>query len=369
MAVEAFIDGFDGYSFSSILQKWTQMGQNVSFAVGGGRRLTTGLNLNSGGAGIAKTIPVSPTVTMGFAYRPSFFGTSSGAGICAGLAFFWGPSIPLVSIETRVDGHIYASRRPTGFGSRWGNGRVLFDGTSTDLGVRSLQPLQLNTWQYIEISITKAATAQGLGSLEVRVNGSTGGGIPATPIYTNNIWSSLNSSFYQVGIGTLSFNDGYYDGNGGGRFDDVYITYGDSQYWSCGDSRVDYLPLTVDSTPMDWVASDGRTYERYILLRDGTGTMSTQTAGATMMFEVQDLNYNPTAIHGVQVVGMGHKSDDGAKVVKLLIKNGDSTYETQAIGLGSGNTGLEGTAMTAPGGGAWTLSAVNSMRVGVTVVS
>lgn len=366
MTVAAFIDSFDGYPLSQINQKWTQT-PNVQLAAGQGRRLTTALDCRTAqNAGAFLSIPSSPTVTVGFAYKPSYFGSTGSYGLATGMFSLWNQTSGMIAVECRSDGHIYASRKRAGIGYRWGNGTIN-SGVSTDVGVRSGQPLQLDTWQYIEISVTKSPTYTTAGTIEVRVNGSSVAGIPSSPIYTDVYGSSVNTPFYQVGIGSVNSRDNYYDGTSAALFDDVYIAYGDSQYWSCGDSRVDYLALDSDSLPMDWVASDGRTTNRFILLRDSSGSMSATTAGQAMTFGVQNLNFNPLVIHGVQVAGIGHKSDAGIKIIKLRIKSGSNTFETEALPLGSTDTGLLGTALTAPGGGAWTVATVNAMEVGAVV--
>jgi hypothetical protein len=220
----------------------------------------------------------------------------------------------------------------------------------------SAQSVDFDTWTYVECGLHCSDT----GSYEVRVNGNSTSWINNTS-YDTAVYSAspityirLTRIYSATGIG-LS-----------GWFDDLYITYGDEIKF-LGDSRVDTLALTANSSPQDWTPDTGNAWER---LNQDVGYISSDTINATSLFAAGNLSHNPSTIHGVQINGHAYKSDAGAREAAMVLKSGGTTSVGTSTVLATDIQRVGKTHIVNPDTGvAFTKAGVDGMEVGVKVTA
>lgn len=321
MAYELFIDGFDHYNDASILVlKWPyRYGALVSS--GNGRRGTNALTLYSPGFYLGR--PVS----------------TSAKGVIAAAVKFTTPNRTYFSVYDGSTRQIYLLLTS--------DQRLQVAMESTVLAT-STNVISLNTYYYVEFGFH----INNSGSFEVRVNGSSSGWIPSTNSDTQR-------------SGNASFN-AFYFGDGEGYYDDVYCTFGDEIKF-LGDSRVDTLALTANSTPQDWTPDTGNAWER---LNQDAGYISSGTVDAVSLFAAGDISHNPSTIHGIQLNGHAYKSDAGSREAALVLKSGATTDVGDSVALSTNTLLIREPYIVDPNtGSAFTKSNLNAIEVGVKVAA
>lgn len=326
MAYELFFDGFETYSSQLDLLKfgYTETigttGSTYPNTIGrrGGRALRFMYDSN-----LCKPITPSTHVVTGVAIKADV-----------------GP----IAIQLRNGATVHAQLdiAPSVAATLYAGGATI--GTSQNV-------FPYSTFMFIEIGIIVGNA--GVGSYEVRVNGSSVGWFPAAVADTQN---GATTTIDNVRLDQL--------GNQTHIVDDFYITYGDELKW-LGDSRIDRLLLTANSTPQDWTPSSGNAWER---LNAGDGYVESDVDEATSLFEVADLSYSPLAIHGVKVGGLIKKSDAGYREACLLAKSNTTVVEFTAVALSTDTLGFSNILKLDPATGlAWELSAIQAFQPGLRV--
>lgn len=217
----------------------------------------------------------------------------------------------------------------------------------------SSSTLPRNTWVYVELGLSVASAN---GTYEVRVNGTSQDYIAGTGDTQNGAATTVDQ-IKIIGIGGSGVQHKIYVG-------DMYVTYGDELAWK-GDSRVDRLLLTADSTPQEWTPSTGNAWER---LNAGDGYIASSTDEATSLFTSATLTHAPDTIHGVCARSILLKDSAGTRAATSVVRSGSTEAEATPLTLAETSAALTQVLKVDPAtGSAWTLSAVNALKTGVRV--
>lgn len=298
MAYELFMDGFDYYATADITKKWQEIITSSSVYVispGTGRRSGGALEVkgfpNFGGVIKTKTFMPSEKIVIGFAMNV----TANGRGV---ITRFYSGGVLQFSIGMNNSSQFFSQR-----------------GTAP-IHATSVNSFPLNSYQYVEIGVHLADS----GGYEVRVNGSTEGWFSFTSYDT---LVTAGAKIDQVWLERVpNVGDSVY-------LDDLYIAYGDEIKF-LGDSRIDTLTLTGNSSPQDWVPDTGNAWER---LNQTAGYIASGSPGASSLFSLSNLPHDPESIYGVQVNAHVSKSDAGSRTISSLLKTGNLTTVGQPLAL------------------------------------
>lgn len=325
MAYEVFFDGFEHYSAAADMLAYGYSAAPAGLSASGGRRSSKAVT--GGGtsaASFTKLIAASTHVVAGVALKA--------------------PDRNLVISFIGATGtHASLTRKDSSGVLALAVGGVEV-ATSTEL-------FPVNTFMYVELGVSVANAG---GTYEARVNGSSVDWIPAGTGDTQaGATGTITSVSVQAGS---SYNAGI--------IDDFYITYGDELAW-LGDSRIDKLLLTANSTPQDWTPDTGNAWER---LNAGTGYIASSTDEATSLFEFADLPYTPEAIHGLAVRSRMLKSNTNFRSACSMVKSASTESEGAELALSTDALGqlliLKQDPATAA---AWTYNGIRDALVGVRV--
>lgn len=334
MAYQLFMDGFDHYATADITKKWS------AYAGGVMGIYSTGGRRNGG------RLYMADSQSDRYVHSPAF---TASTHVTIGFAVYianlgYGFYVDFYS----ASGAQFRFTITTGNKLQAGRGGATADKTSD-------YAFPYDAWQYVECGVHVADS----GSYEVRLNGST------TPIISNVSYDTARYS----GEAITSFRLSRIGATGPGItgfIDDLYFAYGDEIKFM-GDSRVDALALTGNSTPQDWTPDTGNAWER---LNQDAGFISSSTVDAVSLFASGDISHNPTAIHGIQLNGAIYKSDAGSREAALVLKSGATTSVGTSKVLSTSSEYIRSAHIVDPNtGSAFTKSNLNAIEVGAKVTA
>lgn len=271
-----FLDGFDYYT--DLTQKWDDVLGTAVITPAGGRRNGGYLALTPAeSTRVTLNTSTSSRLTLAFGIKLSY-PELAGVGLSV-LATLWSDTTWQVCLVVDQSTQLLSVYRNTG------------DSTEPELLATSNTPLPFDSWHHLEWGVRVAVDADD-GSVELRLDGSADKGIP------NEVCSTALGSggFNRVSLGCPDSSTAM-DFFGVGNFDDVKLAYGSSFVWT-GDRRIDYLPLTANSTPQAWDVSSGTAWEAL----NGSGRLQVDNATDQAFFVVGDLPYTPSAVYSVQAI-------------------------------------------------------------------
>lgn len=290
-----FIDGFDYYSTSDIVRKWTSKTTSVVIDTGVKRTGSGSLKIPSSN-NVALTLDNQASWVMGFALRLASLGTSSKRWFIQ----FIDDSTVQCSLTLNSNGTLEIVR-----------------GTSTAVtdGVSSLS-LSTDTWYYVEVKVT-IADSIGAGTCVVKVNGATW----ITVATGQDLKSTANATANKIGIvlSTFSPSTSYYD--------DLYIfdgTGSENNDFAGDVSVVTQLPNANGSTN-DFLGSDADSVDNYLHVDetdtdDDTSFVGSSTNNQIDLYEVDDLAVTPSAIHAVQINNVVKKDEAGSRAMRSVVR-------------------------------------------------
>lgn len=346
MSIE-FFEGFEGGSPGD----WQGIG-GLDFRAADARSGGFGLGTNSVSAANAlQLLPATAKKTVGFAFRTN--GTIFGAS-----------SIQVISLmsDTGVTYHLTLTFDGTGhLQLRLGSNTGAIIATST-------QVFTANVWHYIEIQATIADSG---GRCTIRVDGVTWVDFTGD---TRNAGTSTNidairfatGGFAGVSAGSTSWDD-FYVLNG----TDDTATTGRTDNDFLGDIKVESLLPNGDGAASAWTPSTGTTHSTLVdepSPPNTTDYVSATTNGLQDLWTLADLSITTGTVFAVRPTLYAAKTDAGAASIKPVIREsgGTVTVDSTATPLSVTYAPYWGTLRkTKPGGGAWTISDVNGLQLGV----
>jgi hypothetical protein len=334
-----FVDSFDHYAFADRNLKWSLTGdQGGSLSSGNGRWGTTCLQFTHGNDYWQKTVPGAATYVVGAAHVGFGFSTSH--------RFFRFYDSGTEHLYLTVDG----------------TGRVaVYRGGGTLLGTGTTA-LSSGVYYYLEM---KATIHDSTGSVEVRVNGVTE--INLTNQDTRN---GATANINQIRIG-LGVNQGISTH----RIDDFYIcdTNGSANNDFLGDVRIQALFPNGNGNSSVLVGSDANSTDNYLLVDETAPNTSdyveSSTPGDKDTYAFGNLTPTSGTVHGLQVLPFAAKTDAGVRSIASVARLSGTEEDSADKALGATYTYHPDIRETKPGGGAWSISDVNSAEFGVKVTA
>jgi hypothetical protein len=338
-----FIDGWDHYATAQLAQKWTSAGTSggAPAVVGAGRLGGSRLQLQSNGS-LIKVLNAQATWIVGAALTSSDFG-SPGTNPGGLFGFFDGGTL---HVDLRFNGTFLQATR---------NGTVLATGTI---------PLSLNTWYYIEM---KVIIDDVNGVAIVKVNG-------VTDInFSGDTRNAANASadrlrLYAAGASSGGAQSTWF-------FDDLYLcdgTGGSPTNSFLGDVRVEALFPNGNGNSSQFDGSDGNSTDNYLLVDEATPNSDTDYVESPDVGDKDTYamtNLTPTAgtVFGVQPLPYAAKTDAGTRSIVSVARLAGTEVDSSDKALSVGYSYYPDIRETKPGGGAWSISDVNSAEFGAKV--
>lgn len=341
-------ESFDGMGHNNqgyLLQKGWTYGGNSPRIQGSGGRFSTDAWYDGDNSAYVQTTDLTSKDTwiVGFAGKP-------GNDNFAHVLVLYDSTAPGYQISIVADGsrHLQA---------RLGN----YNGTVLATGTKQMTPGQ---YYYIEV---KCVIHNSAGSLEVRIDGEVQ--FTLTGIDTQNTANATADRIYFGEVG-----GGFY---GFWMFDDIYILDGDggSPYDDyLGDCRVQFLLPSGNGNSSVLVGSDGNSTDNYLLVDDANPDddstyVESSTPGDKDTYAMGDLASTSGTIFGVQPLPYAKKTDAGTRTICSVVRVSGTEEDSADKTLSSTYSFRGDIRTTKPGGGAFTLSDVNAMEVGIKVTA
>ena len=334
-----YMDSFDHYATADIDKKYDFTSNSPPIDTSLFRFGTGSLGAMGTGASpeqLTKIIDSQPTWIVGFAFYQNGMSTT--------------PFFKFVDGATQ---HVYLGMNASGKMEVYGPGAVLL-GASTTL-------LTINVWWYIEFKVTIADA----GSWDLRINGTseTSG--------SGDTRNGANASADRFIIGMNGSLSGSF------HMDDFYVLDGTGSAPTndfLGDCRVEALRPNGNGNSSQFTGSDGNSTDNYLLVdendpgpNDDTDYVESPTVGDKDTYAMANLVTTAGTVYGVQAVPFAKKTDAGVRefvsVARLSATETDSVAKVPSTLYRYYSDIRE----TKPGGGAWTISDVNSAEFGVKV--
>lgn len=217
-------------------------------------------------------------------------------------------------------------------------------------------------WYYVEI---KATIDDSTGTVSVKVDGTTD--ITASSLDTKNTANASANGVYLGEAGTA-----YYTFN---QFDDVYVLdgAGSSPHNDfLGDVRCQTIYPNGNGNSSQLDGSDGNTTDNYLLVdettpNDDTDYVESADVGDKDTYAFGNVAAATGTVFAVQPLPWARKTDAGIRKIATVARLSGTEEDSADIALGSGFSGFHDIRTTKPGGGAWTITDVNSAEFGVKV--
>lgn len=218
--------------------------------------------------------------------------------------------------------------------------------------------LQSGVFHFVEFFGTIGAS----GSVTVKIDGAVGVAVSGV----NTQFVPAINGFDMVLLGNTTGGSGYSQVSGFGglnlTFDDIYITDGGS----LGEARVETLRPTADTVQKDWIPDSGvDNFSRVgATLAQGVNSIHTGVNGALDLYDIANLTNAPAQVYAVSVVTFAQKTDAATRAIAAVADLAGVRIQGANINMGQGigryNTIME----TKPGGGVWTGTDVNNLKIG-----
>lgn len=333
-----FIDSFDHYvTADGGLKGYTYAATGVTAAIG--RNGTAGVRSGNTNFPCDLVLPGADfnPIIVGFAYRASSLSLAS-----------------LVQFAHSGTMHIHIDLTSTGFLQvrRGQNGTVLGTGTFQ---------FTAGVYAYVEAKVNIHGST---GSVEVKVNG-------ATDI---NITGANTQNGGTAAVNTLRL---FYSGTAVGTtmdIDDLYVcdTAGSVNNDFLGDVRVEALLPNGNGNSSQLVGSDSNSTDNYLLVDEAapngdTDYVESSTVSDKDTYAFGNLTSTSGTVLGVQVLPYARKTDAGTRSIKSVARLSGTEEDSADKTLSTSYAYLKDIRETKPGGGAWSISDVNSAEFGVKV--
>ena len=155
-----------------------------------------------------------------------------------------------------------------------------------------------------------------------------------------------------------------------GIYDDLWITTGEL----LGDIRVHHLVpnSTVSASWSRYPSSLTANHEAVDELNPNNDTdyVYTSTAGATDVYEFEDLPATASAVRAVGIHTMARKDDAGSRSMRSFLRIGATNYPGATVNLPDSYAGIKDYWLQNPATGTdWTVADVNNLQAGVELIS
>jgi hypothetical protein len=331
-----FIDGFDHYPAAEMLHKWSSWSNTVSFVTGrfGGSALSTASR------SVTKVLDNQAEWIIGFGFQHLGVSTATGpflrfmAGATIQDDLYWDASALKLSVRR---------------------------GGSTVLGTTTLQ-LNANVWYYVELRLVFNDTT---GVVQLRVNGVQD--INLSSQDTNNAGGNVADRIQFGDPGASNINV---------SIDDLYLndaTGSAPMNTFLGDCRVETIYPNGNGNSSQLVGQDADSTDNYLNVDetnsdDDTTYNESSTVGNKDTYAYGNLAVTSGTVYAVQILPWARKTDAGTRSIVTVARLAGTEVDSSAYSLPDTYTYVgQNIRETKPGGGAWTISDVNSAEFGVKI--
>jgi hypothetical protein len=333
-----FCDSFDHYVTADLASKWT--GGSVTISAGNGR---VGACLRrTGGQAETITIDAQATWFVGQAFK---FSALPGSGTRSVIVDFADTGTSHVTFCLNSAGNIEARRGGV-------NGTLLGTGTFG---------LGTGVWYYIEAKVT---INDSTGVAVLKINGVTDLNLSG-----QDTRFGTNATANQITIGgQFGAPPGNYDS------DDLYIcdATGSVNNDFLGDVRVEALLPSGNGNSSQLVGSDADSTDNYLLVDEAapngdTDYVESSTPGDKDTYAYGNLAVTAGTVYGIHLLPYAKKTDAGSRSIVSVSRLSATEEDGPVKSLSGSYQFLPDIRETKPGGGAWSVSDVNSAEFGVKV--
>lgn len=337
-----FCDSFDHYDTALIGEKYLST-SNAAIVSGGGRRGTNCVSISYSQGSIQKAFADSATLIVGFAYNAS-------QQLNYGLVVFYD--------YEGTDGVEQGQLRLNAAG-----GIDYYDGNGNLLASSALGLISLNTFQYIEISVTFSTTAAS-GSVSAQLNGQSifSVGNVVTSLSGNN-YANLVNVTYSGGSDTNILIDDLYICNGAGTVNNDFLgDVGVTCLLPNGEGQLD--DFTPNGAPENYQCVSNNPPD------DDNEYVSSAQVGTTDLYTIESLPELTSAVVAVQLVASARKDDSYTRVLALGFGNGTTSVFDGTFSLTSDYLMFTQPYDTNPiTDETWGIDDVDNGQIGIQVVS
>lgn len=217
-----------------------------------------------------------------------------------------------------------------------------------------------NAWYQLEFKVVIHAST---GSIQLRINGNP------TPVLNVTGLNTGSLAINKIRLGP--------DGNSPGiNLDDFYMldTSGSVNNDFLGDMRIETLLPSGNGNSSQLDGSDGNTTDNYALVDEATPNSDTDyvessDVGDKDTYAFGNLSSTAGTIACVKIMPFAKKTDAGTRTIASIARLSGTEADGTDRFLGGSYQYHEDFRETKPGGGAWTISDVNSAEFGVKVTA
>ena len=237
------------------------------------------------------------------------------------------------------------------------------NGSGTTIISAGSTVLTANVYYYLEMKAVIDDSPN--GSVEVRINGVTE--LNQGTLDTRNAGAAASVNRFRIG--------GWNDANlVTCRWDDLYFLddQGSTNNTFLGDVRVEALFPNGNGNTSNLVGSDSNSTDNYLLVdeatsNDDTDYVESSTVGDKDTYAYTNLTPTSGTVYAVRPVLVARKSDAGARSVCSVARLSGTEVDSANASLSQSYQNLSDIRETKPGGGAWSVSDVNSAEFGMKV--
>lgn len=336
-----FCDSFSHLVTAGIATKWT-INTSCTISAGTGRFGDNSLRGANWNNNVTKILDAQTTWIVGFALR----------------ATIWGSGVDLVRLIDGATTHatlrVNASKQLT----VTRNGTLLGTGTTV---------LSTSTYYYIEFKCNISDT---VGAPVIRINGvaETMTWVTGTAS-TQDTRNAGNATADTITIGGSTGLSTTFD------VCDLYVcdTAGSTNNDFLGDVRVEAIFPSGNGTTSNLVGSDGNSTDNYLLVDETAPDTADYVESSTVTdkdtYAFGNLTSTSGSVYGVQVLPYAAKTDAGVRSIVSVARLSGTEVDGATKTLSTTPTYYPDIRETKPGGGAWSISDVNSAEFGVKVTA
>ncbi len=329
-----FCESWDHYSTQAqFLTKWSAV--TGTYATGTGRYGIAFLGNTGNTKVITKILDSQQTWTIGFALK--VVSNNTLIQICE---FLDGASAQM-EIYITADNKLRVARATN----------ILATGASI---------LSVGVWYYVEFKIRIDNAPN--GTYELRINGAT------EVSGTDDTQATANASADRFRFRPST-------GNHALAIDDIYVLDGTGSAPNntfLGDCRIECIFPNGNGNSSQFDGSDGNSTDNYLLVDetspdDDTTYVESADVGDKDTYAYENLATTSGAVYGLQMLPWSKKSAAGSRQIVSVARLSATETDSLAKGLSDTYQYQPDIRETKPGGGAWTISDVNSAEFGVKV--
>lgn len=339
-----FIESFDHCNISTLGNEWGSTTLFIDPSTSYGRFGSKGC-LFGGGRPLnlfSDKIGTQSTVIIGFAvYFTSYVAGMMNTYDATGADY-------QTSIYLNGDGALYAFR---------GNAGSPYN---TVLGSSAPSTIVLNRWYYLETKITISNT---VGVVQIKLDGTT-----VLNLTSQDTQNTANANFNRLVLNAANdymFVDDFYilDTTGSAPTNDFL-----------GDVRVECLYPNGNGNTSNLVGQDADSTNNYlnvdeIVPNDDTDYNESSTVGDKDTYAFGNLTSTTGSVFGVQISPYSKKTDAGARSICSIARLSTTEVDSSNKTLSASYIYQPDLREAKPGGGAWTISDVNSAEFGIKVTA